>query len=259
MNNKKLNGKTAIVTGAVRPQGIGAAICKELAKEGADIFFTYWLGYHKGTVLSTRKEEVKQLKSEIEALGVQCEELELDLSHPDAASVLLNTVKERLGHPHILVNNACYSRDDGFENLTAENLDNHYFINVRATTLLSTRFSAQYEEGKGGRIINLTSGQSLGPMVDEISYAVTKGAVETLTYTLAAAVAHKGITVNSVNPGPTDSGWMDASLKQALLTRFPFGRVGQPKDAARLIAFLASEEAEWVTGQIIHSEGGFRR
>lgn len=259
MNHKKLSGKIAIITGAARTQGIGAAICKELAKEGADIFFTYWLGYHEGTMLSARKDEVKLLKTEIEACNVRCDELELDLSQPDAASVLLNTVKERFGYPHILVNNACYSRDDDFENVTAESLDNHYFINVRATTLLSTLFASQFEQGESGRIINLTSGQSLGPMIHEISYAVTKGAVETLTYTLAAAVAHKRITVNAVNPGPTDSGWMDAPLKQELLTRFPFGRVGQPTDAARLISFLASEEAEWVTGQVIHSEGGFRR
>jgi 3-oxoacyl-[acyl-carrier protein] reductase len=257
--NKRLNGKIAVVTGALRAQGIGAAICKELAKEGADIFFTYWLGYHEGTALTARKEEVRQLQSEVEAFGVRCEQMELDLSAPQSAESLLDRVTERLGQPHILVNNACYSQDDRFDTLTAESLDAHYAINVRATTLLATQFASRYEHGRGGRIINLSSGQSLGPMTDEISYAVTKGAVETLTYTLAAAVAHKGLTVNAVNPGPTDSGWMDASLKRELLTRFPFGRLGEPADAAKLIAFLASEEAEWITGQIIHSEGGFRR
>jgi 3-oxoacyl-[acyl-carrier protein] reductase len=72
-------------------------------------------------------------------------------------------------------------------------------------------------------------------------------------------VASKGITVNAVNPGPTDSGWLTGELRQELKSRFPRGRIGQPEDAARLVAFLASDEAEWITGQIIHSEGGFRR
>jgi 3-oxoacyl-[acyl-carrier protein] reductase len=96
-------------------------------------------------------------------------------------------------------------------------------------------------------------------MVGEIAYAATKGAVDALTLTLAAEVAAKGITVNAVNPGPTDTGWMTEAIKGELLPRFPMGRFGQPEDAARLIAFLASDDAEWITGQIIHSEGGFRR
>ncbi|MFC3882160.1 SDR family oxidoreductase [Bacillus songklensis] len=255
----KLYGKTAIVTGVLRLQGIGAAICKELAKQGADIFFTYWSDYHQGTNIEAKKEEPHTLKNHIGQFGVRCDHMELDLSDPQAASALLSTVKERLGNPHILINNACYSRDDSFEDITAESLDAHYFINLRATTLLSSRFAKQFQEQIGGRIINLTSGQSLGPMTGEISYAITKGAIETLTYTLSAAVAHKGITVNAVNPGPTDSGWINDQLKKELLPRFPFGRIGQPEDTARLIAFLASDEAEWITGQIIHSEGGFRR
>jgi 3-oxoacyl-[acyl-carrier protein] reductase len=96
-------------------------------------------------------------------------------------------------------------------------------------------------------------------MVGEIAYAATKGAIDALTVTLAAEVASQGITVNAVNPGPTDSGWITGELRQELLSRFPMGRLGQPDDAARLVAFLVSDEAEWITGQIIHSEGGFRR
>jgi 3-oxoacyl-[acyl-carrier protein] reductase len=157
------------------------------------------------------------------------------------------------------VNNACYSVNDSFENLTADNLDRHYEINIRATTLLSITFANRFSRGHGGRIINLTSGQSKGPMTQEISYAITKGAVEILTTTLAAAVAHKGITVNAVNPGPTDTGWMTEELKSLLMPRFPFKRTGTPDDVARLICFLASEEGEWITGQIIHSEGGYER
>lgn len=105
----------------------------------------------------------------------------------------------------------------------------------------------------------MTSGQSLGEMSGEIAYAITKGAIETLTKTISQKTATKGITINAVNPGPTDTGWMDEKLTEIILEKSPMGRIGTPKDASRLIAFLASDEAEWITGQIIHSEGGFTR
>jgi 3-oxoacyl-[acyl-carrier protein] reductase len=132
-------------------------------------------------------------------------------------------------------------------------------VNLRATALLAAGFARRYPGGPGGRIINLTSGQSLGPMPGELVYAATKGAIEAFTVALAAEVGGKGITVNAVNPGPTDTGWMTGDLKRELSARFPTGRVGEPEDPARLVAFLASEEAAWITGQVIHSEGGFLR
>jgi 3-oxoacyl-[acyl-carrier protein] reductase len=96
-------------------------------------------------------------------------------------------------------------------------------------------------------------------MPTELAYAASKGAVEAFTRSLAAGIAHLGITVNAVNPGPTDTGWIDESLAAQLLPLFPFGRIGQPEDIARLVAFLASDEGGWITGQVIHSEGGFLR
>ena len=101
----------------------------------------------------------------------------------------------------------------------------------------------------GGRIISLSSGQSLGPMPDELPYAMTKGAMDIFTRHFAAEVGVKGITVNAVNPGPTDTGWMNAEIEAELLPRSPSRRMGLPQDAAKLIAFLASEEAEWITGR----------
>ena len=95
-------------------------------------------------------------------------------------------------------------------------------------------------------------------MPNEIAYAITKGAIETLTYTLSQEIASKGITINAVNPGPNDTGWMDDELKSKLIGQFPMKRIGKPKDTAKLIGFLVSEDAEWITGQIIHSEGGFK-
>jgi 3-oxoacyl-[acyl-carrier protein] reductase len=96
-------------------------------------------------------------------------------------------------------------------------------------------------------------------MPSELAYAATKGAVDALTITMAAEAAPLGITVNAINPGPTDTGWMTEELKRDLKARFPFGRAGKPADAAKLVKFLASREADWITGQIIHSEGGFIR
>ncbi|PLT27996.1 SDR family oxidoreductase [Peribacillus deserti] len=258
-NLRDLNGKIAIVTGASRLKGIGASICLELAKRGADIFFTYWTPYDNSFPWRGHQTEPARLVELVEKQGVKCYSLELDLSDPSSPKHLLDVVHNNLGNPHILVNNACYSTSDSYETLSHSTLDSHYEINVRATTLLSLEFIKRFEAGGSGRIINLSSGQSLGPMTDELSYAITKGAVETLTYTLAAAVAHKGITVNAVNPGPTDTGWMSEDDKLNLASRFPKGRIGEPKDAANLVSFLASEEGAWVTGQIIHSEGGFRR
>lgn len=254
-----LHGKIAVVTGASRLKGIGAATCRALAAEGADVFFTYWAGYDQTMPWGIGETEPEQLQAELLELGVRCERLELDLADPQAAVTLFDTVEKQLGTASILVNNACHSVNDDWETLTAASLDAHYWINVRATTLLSVEFARRFTLGSGGRILNMSSGQSKGPMVGEISYATTKGAVEALTLTLSAEVGHRGITVNAVNPGATDTGWMTPDLENVLLPMFPFGRVGQPRDAARLIAFLASEAGEWITGQVIHSEGGFKR
>ncbi|WP_139489054.1 SDR family oxidoreductase [Brevibacillus sp. CHY01] len=257
--NLSLSGRIAVVTGASRAKGIGTAICRMLAAQGADIFFTYYSPYDATMPWGANQEEAVQLQHELEQMGVRCGRLELDLSQPDAYVQVLDAVERQLGKPSILVNNACHSVNHDYDQMDATLLDAHYAINLRATALLSVEFARRFELGRGGRIINLTSGQSQGPMLGELAYVATKAAVEGMTMSLAAEVAPKGITVNAVNPGPTDTGWMTEELKQELLPRFPFGRVGEPRDMARLIAFLASEEAEWITGQVIHSEGGFMR
>ncbi|MBA1337172.1 MAG: Oxidoreductase, short chain dehydrogenase/reductase family protein [Firmicutes bacterium] len=242
-----------------RAKGIGTAVCRNFAVKGADIFFTYWRPYDRMMTWGVEDNEPLQLQKELTNLGVRCESLELDLSEEYSYLKLMDMVENKLGVPDILVNNACYSVNDNFESISTSSLDEHYKVNIRATTLLSTEFVKRFTKGFGGRIINLTSGQSLGPMPDELSYAITKGAIETITYTLSAAVVEKGITVNAVNPGPTDTGWMTKDLESELIRRFPLNRIGQPEDVARLIAFLASDDAQWITGQVIHSEGGFKR
>ncbi|MDP9456584.1 MAG: SDR family oxidoreductase [Actinomycetota bacterium] len=253
-----LNGRVAVVTGAGCRRGIGAAICRALAEKGADVFFTYW-GAYDAEMNPGEDNDPSKFAEELRGLGVRAEGMEADLSRPGSPGELLDAVAERLGPPSILVNNVAYSTRDGYERLDATTLDAHYAVNLRATALLAVGFARGFEAGSGGRIINLTSGQSLGPIVGELAYAATKGAIEAFTRTLAAEIGHKGITVNAVNPGPTQTGWMNDKLEKELAAKFPGGRVGGPEDAARLVAFLAGDEAAWITGQVIHSEGGFLR
>ncbi|WP_260288548.1 SDR family oxidoreductase [Peribacillus aracenensis] len=255
----QVKGKIAIITGVSRLKGIGAAICKELAEAGYDIFFTYWTAYDKKMPWSIESDEPMKLKEELIKKGVKVSCMELDLTLYDAPEQLINEVSEQLGHPDILINNAAYSTNNDFSNLTAVELDKHYMVNVRATTLLSSKFAQRFDKKSGGRIINITSGQSKGPMPGELAYATTKGAVDALTITLSAELAPLGITVNAINPGPTDTGWMTAEIKSKLKPMFPFGRIGKPGDVAKTIKFLVSDEADWITGQVIHAEGGFKR
>ncbi|HVU69050.1 MAG TPA: SDR family oxidoreductase [Ktedonobacteraceae bacterium] len=249
--------RIAIVTGASRRQGMGAAISRALAAQGCDIFFTSW-GTYDQEQYGPEEGGPGELQREIQAAGVRCACLEADLSQPATATRIMDEVEARLGPPAILVNNAAYSTRDGYERLDASTLDTHYAVNMRGPFLLSVEFARRYSGEPGGRIINLVSGESQ-PMPGELAYVATKGAIAAFTITLAAELAPRHILVNAVDPGPTDTGWIsaDPALKQKLLTMAPLGRLGQPEDAARLVAFLASEAAQWITGQIIHSRGGF--
>jgi 3-oxoacyl-[acyl-carrier protein] reductase len=200
------------------------------------------------------------LIADIRKKGCKAEGLEIDLSTKESPKELFDHVEATFGMVSILVNNATYSMRDGIENLTAEQLDKHYAVNIRAMALLCAEFVKRYRDNlsgsKGGRIINLSSGQSVGPMPGELAYVATKGAVEAFTLSLSAEVGRWGITVNAVDPGITDTGWISSELKEKWSAESPMGRVGMPKDAARLIRFLASEDAGWITGQVIHSRGG---
>ncbi len=252
------NRRIAIVTGASRRLGIGVAVCQALAQAGSDIFFTHWSPYDQRMPWGAEEAEPDDLQRQIQAQSVRCDHLAIDLADNDAPARLLQEVQNRLGPPSILVNNAVHDDTTApFDQLDAATLDAYYAVNIRGTVLLSVEFVKRFAGPNGGRIINLTSGQGRGAMPGKLAYAATKGAIDAFTVTLAAEVAPRGITVNAVDPGPTDTGWMTEEVKRELLPRFPMGRIGQPEDAARLIAFLASEAAGWITGQIIRSTGGF--
>ncbi|GIP39319.1 3-ketoacyl-ACP reductase [Paenibacillus sp. J31TS4] len=263
----RLQNKIAIVTGASRAGGIGAAICRALANEGASLFFTHLYDYDNEIYPNDADKNWPDLfADELRKMDVQAAHMSLDLTVPGSASYLLEEVRKSVGLPTILVNNATYSVDADFRQLTESLIDAHCAVNIRGTFMLSAEFARMLEAEKkarssnsvlGGRIINLTSGQGKGPMPGNLAYAATKGAISVFTESLAAELAPLHITVNAVDPGPTDSGWMSEEVKQALLPRFPMGRIGLPEDAAQLIAFLASDDSQWITGEIIHSRGGF--
>jgi 3-oxoacyl-[acyl-carrier protein] reductase len=250
-----LTGRVAVVTGASRRQGIGAAICRALAAQGAGILFTHWQAYDHAQPHGADADGPVALEGELHAMGVRAVGLEIDLSLPDSPVRVLDAAAERLGPPAILVNNAAHSTRDGYEALDAATLDAHYAVNVRAMALLSVLFARRYSGEPGGRIINLSSGQSVGPMPHELAYVATKGAVEAFTRTLASEVVAKNITVNAIDPGATDTGWMTEDLKETIRRDTGRGRLGRPEDAARLAVFLASDAGEWITGQTIHSRG----
>lgn len=209
-------------------------------------------------------DEPEKIKKEILNLGVRCENIEIDLTNENAVETIYNTVEKKLGTVSILINNAAYSTITNLDKITNKELDKHYYVNLKSVIMLTSLFVKQFKNEKHGRIINMTSGQSLSSMNNEIAYAVTKGAIETFTKTMQHELAFKDITINSVNPGLTDSGWLNSEWmndKQTkiLLKRFPKGRMGLPTDAAKIVSFLVNENADWITGQIIHSEGGFIR
>lgn len=249
---KGLNNRIAVVTGVSHNRGIGAATCKKLAELGADVFFTYW---------NAEPDWSEYFQKELSEYDVRCASLEVDLSDSSSATTIMNAVINTLGTPSILVNNAAHSTRDGYMHLDAKTLDDHYAVNVRATCILSAEFARRFKESQNvfGSIVNLTSGQALGPMVGELAYVASKGAISAFSVSLSAELAPLGITVNAVNPGPTDTGWMTDDLKEHLLPKFLMGRIGTPEDAAKIIGFLATEEAKWITGQVINSEGGFLR
>ncbi|WP_406042834.1 SDR family oxidoreductase [Micromonospora sp. NBC_00898] len=248
--------RIALVTGVSRRVGIGAAVARALAADGWRLLLTGLPGYDDAQPYGGDPDGVPALLAE---LGGDVPYLPADLLDPAAPARLVAEAIRRHGRLDAVVAVHAYSTHTPLGGLDAAEIDRHLLVNVRATLLLAEAFAAAHRSGPGGRLVLFSSGQRLGPMPGELAYAASKAAVENLTLQLAPLLMPNGITVNCVNPGPTDTGYADPERLAAVARLFPSGRWGTPEDAARLERFLCSADADWITGQVIDSEGGFRR
>jgi len=255
MSVERLGGRTALVTGVSRRAGIGFAITRHLVAEGAQVFASGWPPHDATQPWGADSEA--EAEDELRALGDRVRYAEADLADPDAPRAIVAEARSAYGHVDVLVVNHARSGHGRLADVTARELDAFLHENVRASILLVKEFAAHHDSRLGGRVVLMISGQHLAPMTREVAYAVSKGALHQATKTLADELIDRGITVNAVNPGPTDTGWEISSRDPR--PSMPLGRWGDPEDAARLIGWLCSDEAGWITGQVIDSEGGFRR
>ena len=258
MGALSLGSRAALVTGVSRRAGIGFAIAKRLAALGADLALHAYAPYDARQPWGADADGPEALAAELRAAGARVETLASDLADPATPARVVAEVLARLGRLDVVVLNHAHSGSGDLEALTADEIDRHLEVNVRASLLIAKEFAARHDGRAGGRLVLLSSGQSRAPMPGELAYAASKGALEALVPSLAAHLAHRGITVNAVNPGPTDTGWATPEVYREVLERAPQGRWGHPDDAARVVAWLASDDARWVTGQIIHSTGGWQ-
>jgi len=239
------------VTGVGRRIGIGAAICREIAKNGGNIFFTYWKQYDKETHSEISEDDPAIIAAELSNYGLQVGSMEIDLSLPDSAERLFQAAEQELGQPGILINNACHDFEAPFAELTPEILDKHYAVNVRAATMLCREF---VKRGNAGQIVNMTSGQSLGSMGSwKIPYTITKAALEMLVPQLAPELAKCGITINAVDPGPTDTGWMTEEMKEQVRKGSKRDKVNTPDEIALLVVSILKGH-KYPTGEVIYAE-----
>lgn len=252
-----LLGRVALITGVSRRAGIGFAIARRLAQLGADLMLHSWAPFDAAQPYGGDPEGPAAMREELQAYGRRVEQVEADFRDAAAPERVVERTIAVFGACDILIANHAYSVPGTLEDLTAEAIDAHLEANVRGTLLLVQAWAKRHDDNRpGGRVVLLTSGQHLGPMPETLAYAASKGALQQITRSLAHHLMPRGITVNTVNPGPTDTGWASEEVRQAVLVNSPRGRWGMPDDAARLIAWLATDDAEWVTGQVIDSTGG---
>ena len=263
MIDTKLKDKTTLITGA--GSGIGKATALAFAAQGTHVVIHYlarkleveepfqpeYYGFRG-------KEGAAELAGQIRQMGGKAIIAEANLCLPEAIPALFDEAEKASGRVDILVNNAahCEMPDDIFS-ATASNIERHFAVNTRAAVLLMSEFVNRHKRrgGNWGRIINLSTdaAQAFGT---QISYGASKAAIEAYTRGIAWEVGHLGITVNAVAPGPVQTGWMSSELVELVLPGIPLGRVGTPQDIADVIVFLASDQARWLTGQVIKVSGG---
>jgi len=246
----RLTGKVAVVTGASK--GIGAAIAEELAKDGASVIVNY----------ATSGQGAEAVVAKIKAGGGKAKAVRADVSKRADAKQLVDAAVSEFGRVDILVNNAAVYDFLPLDQITEEHFDRMFNLNVKGLLFATQAAAAAIGEG-GGSIINIGSMASQTPPPGGCVYAATKGALDVITMALAGELGPKRILVNAVLPGPVETEGTQSmadwdQFKNMLVLRTPLGRVGQPRDIATIVSFLASGDAGWITGQIIPAAGGLR-
>ena len=286
MIDPQLEGKVVLITGA--NHGIGAATAKAFAAQGSKVFITYyrdashyseqelqkaWEVGIGGDVLyrARQQQSADSLVRDICDKGVIATAHEADLANPDNIPLLFDLCGEQLGPVDVVVNNHTYCVLETFDPAlatdegsgthlpTAATIDAHFAINTRAYALIMTEYLERYlcRKAEWGRIINVST-DAAHAHVANISYAASKHAIESYSRSAAAEMGKYGITVNIVAPGPIQTGYITPEAEVEIVDGIPLGRVGEPKDVADVIVFLASEQARWITGQLLYVGGGWR-
>ncbi|GHU74546.1 3-ketoacyl-ACP reductase [Spirochaetia bacterium] len=269
----ELNGKIVLITGANNPMGIGAATAIKFAQEGAKVVMVYkkiqssydenntnvngmdlYLKMNAGDCLLVEKK-IKNITDDYLIL-------EADITKSAEVKDVFDKIENKFGSVQVLVNNAAVadetSEKDTIFTVTEDVIDNTFGVNVKGTLFMTREFVRRFKKNKlnYGRVINLSTDVATRVFAGQITYGASKAAVEALTKSVAAEIGSLGITVNTVAPGPIQTGWIDEDLEKSVLPSIPLGRLGTPEDIADTILFLSSARAAWVTGQVIRTCGG---
>ncbi|GLY40754.1 3-ketoacyl-ACP reductase [Amycolatopsis sp. NBRC 101858] len=255
-----LEGRVAVVTGVSRRAGIGFAVAREMLAAGASVLVHSWSPHDAEQPWGTDPAGDAGIVELLGGEGHRLRHIAADFADPQAPGLVVGAAAEAFGAVDVVVANHARSSNQSLTDVTAAELDLTWAVNARASVLLTQAFAAAHDdERSGGRIILFTSGQHLAPMSQELPYAISKGAIHQMTLSLSDALADRGITVNTLNPGPVDTGWAEPDLTERVGRALPAGRWGSPAEVARLVRWLASDDSQWITGQVINAEGGFRR
>ncbi len=242
-----LSGKVALVTGAGR--GIGREIALTLAQYGADVIVNY----------NGSEEKAKEVVQEIEKMGKKAVAVKCTVDDYEMCGKMITDMLAEFGHIDILVNNAGITRDNLVIKMTEEDFDDVIATNLKGTFNTIKHMYRPFIKQKSGKIINLTSVTGILGNAGQANYAASKAGVIGLTKSMARELASRSITVNAVAPGYIDTDMTQAmtdAAKEATLAQIPLKRVGTPKDIAETVAFLASDKASYITGQVISVDGG---
>ncbi len=226
-----------------------------MAKAGWDLALTYWQPYDATMPWGSNPREVESLVKELKDLGANIFIIEADLSDVQTPSRVIQQTTQSLGTITALILSHCHSVDSDIQTTTKESFDLHFAVNTRATWLLVRDFSGQFSSEFGtGRIIAITSDH----VAHNLPYGASKGALDRIVLAAAEENRTKGITANVINPGATDTGWMQEELMTNIKDATFLNRIGRPEDCANLVEFLCSEKGGWINGQLIYSNGGIR-